>query len=204
MFVLHTPARLLIWASCVVLLQSLVGFSLESLAAIIVVVAMVVARGRAIRMMRRARWLFLALALVFAWATPGRFLWPDLAWMSPTAEGVGLAIEHALRLLGTLMLVVVLLELTPREGMLAGLYVLSAPVALLGMARSRAAVRLALVLRYIDQGLPEGEWRAWLHGRDPVELSMVAPILISQPRFGVLDALACIAACGIGAWALFA
>ena len=88
--------------------------------------------------------------------------------------------------------------------MLAGLYVLSAPVALLGMDRSRAAVRLALVLRYIDQGLPEGEWRAWLHGRDPVELSMVAPILISQPRFGVLDALACIAACGIGAWALFA
>jgi energy-coupling factor transporter transmembrane protein EcfT len=205
MLLLHPPARLLIWASCVVLLQSVDGYSLEVLAATLLAVAMLVAPGRAFRMVRRARWLFLALGLVFAWATPGRLLWPDLAWMSPTGEGVGLAIDHGLRLLGTLMLVVLLLALTPRAGMLGGLYVLSAPVALLGMDRSRAAVRLALVLRYIDEGLPRGEWRVWLRGRGSADLSLsMSPVRISRPVFGMLDALACAVACGICAWAVFA
>jgi len=203
MLLLHPPARLLIWASCVVLLQSLAGFLLASFAAILLAAAIVVAPDRAIRMMRRTRWLFLALVLVFAWATPGRLLWPDLEWASPTIEGIGLAIEHTLRLLGTLMLVVLLLALTPREGMLGGIYALSGPIALLGMDRSRAAVRLALVLRYIDEGLPKGDWRAWLRGRDAVELSMV-PVRISRHRFGVVDALASVAACGICAWAWLA
>lgn len=161
---LHPAVRLLLWAASVVVLQSLSGNPLRFTAIAVALSAASAAFRRTVRLVARARWLLLALLVIFAWSTPGRLLWPEADWASPTAEGLMLALDHCTRLLGLLMLVALLLEHTTQECLLSGLYSLLKPLPAVGLDRTRAAIRLGLVLRYSDQTLPRGRWREWLHG----------------------------------------
>lgn len=161
---LHPAVRLVLWAAGVVVLHSLFGDPLRYTVIALALLAATAAPGRAGRLIRRARWLLLALFVIFAWATPGRLLWPEADWGSPTSEGLALAVDHTVRLLGLLMMVALLLEHTTQENLLVGLYSLFKPLALCGLDRARAAVRVGLVLRYADQPLPRSQWRLWLRG----------------------------------------
>jgi energy-coupling factor transporter transmembrane protein EcfT len=165
---LHSAVRLLLWAASVVILQSLAGNPLRWTVVALALIAAVAAPRRAVRLMFRARWLILALLTVFAWSTPGRLLWPEADWASPSAEGLALAADHCARLAGLLILVALLLQHTTRESLVGGLYTLLKPLLALGLDRTRLALRLDLVLRYSDATLPRGQWRDWLRsGPDP-------------------------------------
>lgn len=183
----HPAARLLIWTASVILLQSFDGVALQAAVAGLLLLGVTIATSRALRLARRARWLLLALLVVFAWWTPGRLVWPHLEWLSPTAEGAVLAVEHVLRLLGLLMLVALLLELTSPANLLSGLYSLMRPLAALGVDRARAAIRLALVLRYADEELPRGRWREWLYA--PRDARLDDGIGITLHSVGIVDAI---------------
>ena len=130
------------------------------------------ARARLGLLLRRARWLIVSLLLLFALATPGVYLLPALGSLSPTEEGLRLGVEHALRLMLVLAALALLLESTGVQGLLSGLHGLMRPLACLGIDRGRVAVRLMLVLRYIEQAPPDRHWRQWLeegqalHGPD--------------------------------------
>ena len=159
---LHPAVRLLLWAASVVVLQSLGGNPLRWTVAVLAIIVAFAAPSRAVRLLFRARWLILALLLVFAWSTPGRLLWPQADWASPSAEGLALAADHCARLAGLLMLVALLLEHTTRESLVSGFYALLKPLPALGLDRTRLALRLDLVLRYTDAPLPRNRWREWL------------------------------------------
>lgn len=161
---LHPAVRLLLWAASAVVLQSLSGNPLHLAVAAFALSALLAAPRRSGRLLKRARWLLLALLVVFAWSTPGRLLWPEADWASPTAEGLTLAFDHCARLLGLLMLVALLLEHTTQESLLSGLYSLLKPLPAFWLDRTRAAIRLGLVLRYTDQVLLRSKWREWLRG----------------------------------------
>jgi len=161
---LHPAVRLLLWTASVVVLQSLGGNPLHLAVAALALSAALAAPRRSGRLLKRARWLLLALLAIFGWSTPGRLLWPEAGWGSPTAEGLSLALDYCARLFCLLILVALLLEHTTQESLLSGLYSLLKPLPAFGLDRTRAAVRLGLVLRYTDQSLPRSQWREWLRG----------------------------------------
>ena len=130
--------------------------------AIVIALAAGFARARLGLLLRRARLLIVSLLLLFALATPGVYLLPALGGLSPTVEGFRLGAEHVLRLLVMLAALALLLESTGVEGLLSGLHGLMGPLAFLGIDRSRIAVRLMLVLHYIEQAPPGRRWRQWL------------------------------------------
>lgn len=194
--ILHPAVGLLLWVASVVVLQSLSGDWLRFSIVTLAVLAALASPRRTARLVKRARWLLVALFAVFAWATPGRLMWPEADWASPTAEGLALAIDHAARVLGLLMLVALLLEFTSREKLLAGVYSLLKPLALCGLDRTRAALRLGLVLQYAEQKLPRGQWRAWLRGAHddntagPVRL-IVRPLRVTDLAVAATAAILC-------------
>ena len=159
---LHPAARLVLWVASVAVLHSLSGNRLRLTVIAVALLASVAALRRTVRLVKRARWLILALLVIFAWSTPGRLLWPAADWASPTSEGLSLALDHSARLLGLLMLVALLLEHTTQECLLGGLYSLLKPLRAIGLDPRRAAIRLGLVLRHTDQTLPRARWREWL------------------------------------------
>ncbi len=106
------------------------------------------------RMLRRMRWLFLSLAVVYFWFTPGTPVLhaaPALAVWLPSVEGL---LHGALRI-GALALMVLaaslLLRLTPRDDLFAALHWLAAPLRVVGVARERLAARIALSLAAVAE-----------------------------------------------------
>lgn len=123
------------------------------------------ARRRFFSLLRRTRILLLSIALLFACGTPGMAWWPELGVLAPTREGVALALEHGARLIWVLAWLAWLLEFTPPDDLVAGVYGLLKPFAAARL-RQKAALRLLLVLQYVEaerQTAP-GPRRPWLDG----------------------------------------
>ena len=149
---MHPIARVLLWcgwAAGVELAALPVLYSM----AVVSATAFMFPRFRlaAWRLLRRTRWLMAVLLLTYAYTQPGSSLWPELAWASPTLEGVRLGLERILRLALIVIALAVLLSSTERSRLIYGLYGLARPLGMLGFDRRAFAVRLGLTLGYVEQ-----------------------------------------------------
>ncbi|MEQ6342121.1 MAG: hypothetical protein M3A44_10830 [Gammaproteobacteria bacterium] len=108
----------------------------------------------AMLMLRRMRWLFLSLVIIYFWFTPGEpplLLSPALSVWLPTLEGME---EGAIRIVSLIALVLavnLLLQTTSREQLLSAIHWLARPLRLLGVSHDRLAVRMALVLETVPK-----------------------------------------------------
>lgn len=156
---LHPAVWIAAWCTFAVLAQSLdlPRLALLSLPTFALVAAH--APREALRLLKRARWLLLAVAALFVAATPGARL-PGIAGTSGiTFDGLRLAAEHLLRLTLLLATLASLLRKLGRGGLLCGLHCLLAPI---GVRRERLVVRLMLALEYAEGDRSGKLWRDWL------------------------------------------
>jgi energy-coupling factor transporter transmembrane protein EcfT len=170
---LHPTVRLICWGAAVVATQIFPLHWLLAASAAVFPLAALLAGQRFFLLVRRARWLLASLALVFALATPGVDLIPALGSIGPSREGVTLGLIHLLRLTLVLAALALVLRITPLEELVEALYGLLRPLAWLGLDRARIALRLLLVLRYVEQ--PHGgDWRGWLEqAQAPAESEVI-------------------------------
>jgi hypothetical protein len=157
----HPAVRLLVWGVAAVSAQLLDQVPLALFTLMIVSLAVTFAAPRLLRLLRRTRWLLLALVVLFVWATPGVLLFPDLGSLSPTADGLFLAWAHGARLIVILASLALLLEFTPTDEFVGALYGLMRPLSFIAVDRARIAVRLMLVMQYVESP-PAARWRDWL------------------------------------------
>lgn len=166
---LHPASLILIWlafAFCVPWLRP------AELSAIVFLFSLPLLRHSAhyFKLLRRSRWLLISLILVYAFVTPGVAAIAVLGAYSPSQEGLLSGFIQALRLLALLATLALLLATTSRDRILAGLYFLLRPFALIGVDVDRVAARIWLTLHYSEQTGPSrsGAWRerlqAALHG----------------------------------------
>jgi len=111
------------------------------------------AMGRLLVMLRRLRWLMLAIVLVYGWWTPGAALFPVAGVLSPTVEGLQLGLLRMLVLVIIVAAVHLLLQRTERTQLLAALMQLFTPLCSL-QGRSRIAVRIVLSMEAVGQIQP--------------------------------------------------
>lgn len=155
----HAAARILLWAGWAVAAEAAAP-SVLPLLAVAAATAFLSAPARRLllKLLRRTRWLFVALALAYAYTLPGTPVWPALGWVSPSIEGLAAGGLRAARLALLLAGLAVLLALTERARLLYGLYVLTAPLALLGLDRRAFVVRLGLTLDYVESAPVPARW----------------------------------------------
>lgn len=199
---LHPTVRLVAWGGVAALVQWLPLGSLLPACAAAVVAGLSAAPERMGLLLKRARWLIASLVLLFALATPGVYLLPALGSLGPTEEGMRLGLEHLLRLVFVLASLAVLLQMTGLEGLVTGLYGLIWPLSWLGLDRGRVALRLMLVMQYVEQSPPGRQWREWLQGEiasgEPMRLRLQA-VPLRAADFAVLAGLTFVMAAVIGA-----
>jgi energy-coupling factor transport system permease protein len=123
------------------------GMELSLAFLLLAVVAIIAARLHFFLLVRRSRWLLLAMLLIFGWMTPGTPL-PGLP--GATREGLLLAAENLERFLIALAVVALILKALPPVRLVAGIRTLLAPLALLNLSRDRIAVRLALTMQEVE------------------------------------------------------
>ncbi|MCB1889025.1 MAG: hypothetical protein KDH20_15555 [Rhodocyclaceae bacterium] len=184
---MHPALSLLLWGLAVVAVQAPTGWPLAALATALLVLALLLAPARSGRLLRRSRFLLLAIAVLFAGFTPGKRLWLEPAWLPLTEEGVMLAAIHLARLLAVIALVAVLLQRLPRGDLVLAIAVLATPLRWIGGDPDRLAVRLALVLDLVADR-EATDWRHWLDAPTPEQVP--ACIELRQRGFGWRDGVA--------------
>lgn len=103
----------------------------------------------AFRMLKRMRWFFLSIAVVYLLFTPGRLLFS--AWpRGPTWEGVAEGGGRVAALVFIVLAVNLLLRSTQRPDLISAILWCLSPLAWVGLPRERLAVRIALTLDAID------------------------------------------------------
>lgn len=182
---LHPTVRLIIWGALAALAQDLPFGGLLLACAFALAAGAWFAPQRLGGLLMRTRWLIVSLLVIFALATPGVFLLPALGNYGPTVEGVRQGLEHLMRLLFVLATLAVLLQLTGVEGLVSGLHGLILPLAWLGLDRGRVAMRLLLVLQYVENSPPSRHWREWLERTDVDQGTR--QVSLRQSRLSLID-----------------
>ncbi|MDR1228936.1 MAG: hypothetical protein LBK55_07970 [Azoarcus sp.] len=160
---MHPGTILLLWMAAALLVQMAEGWHLAVLTAASLAAALASARAHCMRLLMRIRVLLLAILALFAWFTPGEAIFMDWPRLSPSREGLLLALAHAGRLLAVVCWVAILLARMPADRLVSGLYALARPCGMFGFSAERLALRLLLVLRYVDAARGSGrDWRRWL------------------------------------------
>lgn len=146
----HPAAQILTWCVLVAATQLLSPVALAASATVILLCALLTSRHKLSQLLRRTRWIMLSLLLIYAYSTPGQAIVATLGMLSPTREGVADGALQLIRLMGALAGLAILLGRLPRQQLIAGLYLLLAPLQWGGLSRERFAVRLALTLHYAE------------------------------------------------------
>jgi energy-coupling factor transport system permease protein len=149
------------------------------------------------RMLRRMRWLFLSIAIIYLWLTPGEPLLsvpaPWNGWL-PTVDG---AREGAVRIAALALMAAsasLLIQVTSREQMLAALRWLAAPLRHVGFPHERFAVRIALTLDAV--GRVQDHVREALNeapGGGPLERIGAVTAAVFRSALGEAEAAPCAA-----------
>ena len=199
---LHPAIKILLFILMAVLIPHLKLLTLFGLA-FVLSLALTFFRVRSfISMMRRMRWLFLSMLLVYAYTTPGEYLsnWPlDFA---PSYEGLREGVHQVFRVSLVLAGISILLATSTRENLMVGIYTLIKPLNILSVSPERFTARLCLTLQYIEHAKKQSvkqdralDWRdnfyAVLGGTQDTAPSEI--ISLFEPSLHILDYL-CVAA----------
>lgn len=171
---LHSATWLALWLCWLLAGQGVATTRVDIWIALSIGAALVLAPRRVWTLWRRLRWLFLAIAITFAFGTPGRLLVPDLSG-GPTVEGVTMALRTGLHLAAMAACVAVLLHAMSLPELAGALHRLLHPRRADRPAADSFALRLQLVLRDLDHPPARGHWRAWLNPPADVQPLPVEP-----------------------------
>lgn len=147
---LHPATQILIWCVLVAAMQFLPPVGLLIAGSLVLSSAFVLSRHKFVQLLRRTRWIMFSLWLIYAYSTPGQAIYEAFSPFSPSLEGLQDGGLQLMRLLAALAGLAILLDRLHRQQLIAGLYVLFAPLQWLGVSRERLAVRLALTLHYAE------------------------------------------------------
>ena len=151
----HPAVQILVWMCLALVSQALHGIALLALFGSVVLLSLGMAAPRFFTLLRRTRWIFITLLLIYAYAMPGEPWFSQLGVFSPSREGVEDGLIQLVRLLTVLAGLAIVLTLLSTAQLIAGLYTLTYPLTCLGVPRERIAVRLALTLRYAESAMLE-------------------------------------------------
>ncbi len=103
-----------------------------------------------LHVVRRMRWLFLSIFIIYAFGTPGELIPNFPVNFAPTFEGVQFGLVQVEKLVIALAALSLLLTSSRREQMMLGLYMLLFPFKFFGLNVERFTARLMLTLDYVE------------------------------------------------------
>jgi hypothetical protein len=101
-------------------------------------------------MLKRLKWLFVSILIVYLFFTPGQLLWPDVVW-SPTFEGLTQGLLRVAVLILLVAAVNFLISSTKQDDFLSAILWCLKPLSIIGLPHERLAVRITLTLDEVSQ-----------------------------------------------------
>ena len=102
------------------------------------------------RSIKRLKWFFLVLIIIFAFNTPGEHVVTTPTSISPTYEGFIAGFTQTLRIMVMLAALSLILACNTKQQLISGFYFLFSPLKCSGLDVERFAARLWLTLHYVE------------------------------------------------------
>ena len=103
-----------------------------------------------LRMLKRMKWFFLAMLLIFVFNTPGQQIQGWDYFLSPTYEGLASGLLQVFRMLALLAALSLIMALNTKQQLISGFYFMLLPLQRIGLKIERFAARLWLTLDYVE------------------------------------------------------
>lgn len=116
-----------------------------------------------IRSLKRLKWFFLVLIIIFAFNTPGEHVLTSSTSISPTYEGLIAGGTQALRIMVMLATLSLVMACNTRQQLISGFYFLFSPLNYLGLDVARFAARLWLTLHYVESQQEKDKQQFFCH-----------------------------------------
>jgi energy-coupling factor transporter transmembrane protein EcfT len=150
MFKLNIITQLLSFFMLAVIINQLNLNTLFLIMLIFMVIISLTKTRQFLRSIKRFKWFFLVMMVIFAFNTPGEHLakWPFT--ISPTYEGIMAGFTQTLRIATMLAALSLILAVNTRQQLISGFYFIFSPLQYLGLEVERFAARLWLTLHYVE------------------------------------------------------
>lgn len=150
MFKINIITQLLSFFILAIIVNQLNLKVLSALLIILLIIITLTKTRQFLRAVKRFKWFFLVMMVIFAFNTPGEHLaqWPFV--ISPTHEGIISGITQTLRIVVTLAALSLILASNTRQQLISGFYFIFSPLKYLGLEVERFAARLWLTLHYVE------------------------------------------------------
>jgi hypothetical protein len=144
------------------------------------------------QLIKRMRWLFLSLLLIYAYATPGEYLAFLPLNVAPSYEGLHQGMTQIAKLLIAVASLSALFASTTKSQLMAGLWTLLSPLRLVGLNVERFTVRMLLTLHYVEQMAVQPKLKLDFTQLDklairPDEASVMPTLVMTQAAFSWFD-----------------
>ena len=150
MFKLNIITQLLSFFVLAVIVNQLNLNTLMVILLIFLAIILLTKTHQFLRAIKRFKWFFLVMLVIFAFNTPGEHLakWPFS--ISPTYEGIIAGFTQTLRIAVMLAGLSLILSVNTRQQLISGFYFIFSPLKYLGLEVERFAARLWLTLHYVE------------------------------------------------------
>ncbi len=200
---IHPSIRIILFVAFSVLVSHLELKTLILFCLIFVLVLNGLQEHQFFNVLKRMRWLFMSMMIIYAYATPGQYFssWP--MEFAPTYEGCLEGIKQISRISLVLAGIAILKATSTGEVLMLGMYCLLRPFKIFNLAPERFTARLYLTLQYINQTHTDSrsaqETASWYqllneklnHDKSPFTNQVIE---FDMPRLRLLDCL-CIVMC---------
>ncbi len=189
---MHPFVKIACFFFLLLLLQYLSPSSIAVLCGLVCLLAAVLNLPHFSQLIKRMRWLFLSLLLVYAFATPGEYLAFLPLNVAPSFEGLHLGLMQIAKLLIAVASLSALFASASKSQLMAGLWTLLSPLRLVGLNVERFTVRMLLTLHYVEKMAVQNKLKLDFSQLDklalaPDEPGATQPLILAQPAFTWFD-----------------
>ena len=189
---MHPFVKIACFFFLLLLLQYLSASSIAVLCGLICLLAAVLNLPHFSQLIKRMRWLFLSLLLVYAYATPGEYLAFLPLNVAPSFEGLHLGLIQIAKLLIAVASLSALFASASKSQLMAGLWTMLSPLRLVGLNVERFTVRMLLTLHYVEQMAVQPKLKLDFSQLDKLALASdepgaTLPLILAQPAFTWFD-----------------
>jgi energy-coupling factor transport system permease protein len=189
---MHPFVKIACFFFLLLLLQYLSPSTIAVLCGLVCLLAAVLNLPHFSQLIKRMRWLFVSLLLVYGYATPGEYLAFLPLNVAPSYEGLHLGLMQIAKLLIAVASLSALFASASKSQLMAGLWTLLSPLRLVGLNVERFTVRMLLTLHYVEQIAVQPKLKLDFSQLDklalaPDEPGATLPLILAQPAFTWFD-----------------
>ena len=189
---MHPFVKIACFFFLLLLLQYLSPSTIAVLCGLICLLAAVLNLPHFSQLIKRMRWLFVSLLLVYGYATPGEYLAFLPLNVAPSYEGLHLGLMQIAKLLIAVASLSALFASASKSQLMAGLWTLLSPLRLVGLNVERFTVRMLLTLHYVEQMAVQPKLKLDFSQLDKLALASdepgaTLPLILAQPAFTWFD-----------------